>query len=70
MNQFIVHTLPGSVLFVDISHTGPAARSVPSHQFNSWKEAETHFLNLGAPKDVLDSVAEAVKKTGAAKLVF
>jgi hypothetical protein len=70
MKQFFVHTLPGALLFVDISDVGPAARTVPSHQFSSWNEAEEHFLSLRAPQKTLDSVGDAVKKTGAAKLVF
>lgn len=44
MNQFLVHALPGSVLVVDISDVGPNTRTVPSHLFDSWKEAERHFL--------------------------
>jgi hypothetical protein len=70
MNQFLVHTLPGSVLVVDTSEVGPNARTVPSHFFNSWKEAERHFLSLGAPQEALDSVADAVKETRTAKLAF
>ena len=71
MKQFLVHTLPGSaVFFEDISDAGPMAQSVPTHQFNSWEEAEKHFLALGASQETLDAVADAVKKTGIARLAF
>jgi len=70
MKQFIVSTLPGAVMSVDISDAGRSARSVPSHQFSTWNEWESYFLDLGAPQDRLNAVADAVKQTGSGNLQF
>jgi hypothetical protein len=70
MKQFIISTLPEIILCVDTSDAGPPARFLPSLQFESWSQAEKHFLALGAPSEKINAVKKALKKTGVAQLFF
>jgi len=69
VKQFLVSTLPGAVMSVDISNTG-RSQSVPGHQFNDWGEWKSYFVSLGAPQDKLDAVSDGVKGTGSGNLRF
>lgn len=68
--RFLVTTLPGSVIAVDMTNAGPVATAAPSHQFNSVQDWKEYFFKLGAPVETLDAVATNLKEKGHEVLEF
>ena len=68
MKEFLLSSLPDSILAVDIS--GARRQFYPNHQFASWTQAEKFFLDLGAPTDVLDAALASLNENGLAKIAF
>jgi hypothetical protein len=78
-HRFLIHSLNHTPLLIDISEIGlpteiypPEGKSQPvlSIRFQSWRNAEDYLSRLGATRELLEPLAENVKKAGTAVLTI
>jgi hypothetical protein len=76
-HRLLLHSLSHTVVVVDITEIGPPTeiypregkrQLVPSFRFQSWKDADAYFLQLGADPDLIEKAAASIQKAGVAVL--
>ena len=78
-SRFLLHSLNHTIVLVDITKIGlpneiypPEGKpqSVSALRFQTWKNAETHLLGLGATSGVIDQTYSQLHKTSVAVLTI
>ena len=78
-HRFLLHSLSHTYVVVDITNVGlpttiyPAAgqeQMVPLVRFQSWRDVERYFLNLGADQEALEKTSAWLGKTSVAVLTI
>jgi hypothetical protein len=78
-HRFLLHSLSHTFLVVDITGVLMQAESCPKEgqdqtvpvlRLRSWRDAERHFLRLGADAEALGAATEWLRKAGVAVLTI
>lgn len=70
MKQVLLHKLGNAIFVLELTGTGPEAKTVPVKQFQSWSEVQQTFLSQGAAQDILEAVHQELERRGNANLLL